>query len=212
MNVNYLRSYALCMAAALISIPMYAAMNDQPQHFNLVSANAELMQPLNSRSTRSGQSVTAMLTSNVKTAEQMELPKGTILTEKVEQVHDAHAKTAYAKGDGSRISVLFSKARLKSGREVPVKVTLLAVYPSIPLGTLQGPSTYMMIQPRNIPSNQKIDQEPGTLSHIAMRSAVQSSVSGVFLSKKHDIKLDRGTRLQLAIAPETSSSSTTTGT
>jgi hypothetical protein len=204
MNVKHLRSYALGVAAALISLPMYAAMNAQPQNFNLVSASAVLTQPLNSRSTRQGQSVTAKLTSNVKTAEQLELPKGTVLTGKVEQVQDAYAR--------SRISIVFNRARLRNGHEIPVKATLLAAYPPALVGEAQGPSSYMMIQPRTIPSNQKIDQEPGTLSHITMRSAVQSDVSGVFLSKNHDINLDRGTRLQLAIAPESNASSTMSGT
>ena len=44
-----------------------------------------------------------------------------------------------------------------------------------------------------------------------MESAVQSNVSGVFLSKKHNINLHQGTRLQLAIAPETNSMSTASG-
>ena len=44
-----------------------------------------------------------------------------------------------------------------------------------------------------------------------MESAVQSNVSGVFLSKKHNINLHEGTRFQLAIAPETGSMSTASG-
>ncbi len=206
MNMNHARSYTLGIAAALISVPMYAAMNAQPQHFNLVSANAVLTQPLNSRSSRKGQSVTAKLTSNVKTAERMELPKGTVLTGKVEQV-----RTAYSNGNRSRISILFNEAQLDNGREIPIKATLLAAYPPAPYDVTMGPDSYMLHQPRNIPSDQKIIQEPGTLSHIALHSAVQSNVSGVFLSKNHSIKLERGTRLQLAIAPETRSSSTMSG-
>lgn len=207
MEMNHLRFYALGIAAALISVPMLAATNAHPQHFNLVSANAVLTQPLNSKSARQGQSVTAKLTSKVKTAEQIELPKGTLLMGKVEQV-----QTAYSNGEGSRISILFNEARLENGREIPVKATLLAAYPPQLYYVSDDQNSYMMIQPRTIPSNQKIIQEPGTLSHIALHSAVQSNVSGVFLSKKDDIKLDRGTRLQLAIAPETSSTSMASGT
>lgn len=42
MNMIHFRSYALGIAAALVSLPMYASMQAQPQNLNLVSANAEL--------------------------------------------------------------------------------------------------------------------------------------------------------------------------
>ncbi|MGC1870467.1 MAG: hypothetical protein WA700_05870 [Acidobacteriaceae bacterium] len=206
MKMNCLRSYALGVAAALISLPMYASMQTQPQNLNLVSANAELTQALNSKSTRQGQNVTAKLTSNVKANGQTELPKGTVLMGKVAQVQNA-----YANGNGSKISIVFNEARLSSGREVPIKATLLGAYPPVTPGVGQGPSAYMMVQPRHIPNDQKVQQDPGTLSHVMLKSAVQSNVSGVFLSKKHDINLHRGTRLQLAIAPETNSMSTASG-
>ena len=50
MTVNHLRSYALGIAAALVSLPMNASMQAQPQNLNLVSANAELTRPLNWKS------------------------------------------------------------------------------------------------------------------------------------------------------------------
>ena len=206
MKMNHLRSYALGIAAALVSLPMYASMQAQPQNLNLVSANAELTQGLNSKSTRQGQSVMAKLTSNVKSDGQMELPKGTMLVGKVDQVQNASSN-----GNNSKISIVFNEARLSNGREVPIKATLLAAYPPDVMGVTQSTSSYMIQQPAHIPSDQKIQQDPGTLSHITMMSSVQSQVSGVFLSKKHNINLHRGTRLQLAIAPETSSMSAVSG-
>lgn len=204
MKSNYLRSYALGIAAALMAIPMYASQS-QPQQTNLVSANAVLMQGLNSKSIHDGQTVTAKLTSNVKAANNVDMPKGTVLTGKVEQV-----QRSYNNGNESKIGVVFNKARL-NGREVPIKATLLAAYPPVPYNAMESPSSYMMIQPRHISSNAKIDQEPGTLSHVAMRSSVQSNVSGVFLSKNHSIDLHRGTRIQLAIAPQPNMNSSTMG-
>ena len=206
MNMIHFRPYALGIAAALISLPMYASMQAQPQSLNLVSANAELTRALNAKSARQGQSVMAKLTSNVKTEGQTELPKGTLLMGKVDQVQNA-----YANGDKSKISIVFNEARLTSGRKVPIKATLLAAYPPAPMGVAQSTSSYMMIQPRHIPNDERIQQDPGTLSHVMMKSSVQSQVSGVFLSKKHNINLRRGTRLQLAIAPETNSMSTASG-
>jgi len=206
MKMNHLRSYALGIAAALISLPMYASMQGQPQNLNLVSANAVLTHSLNAKSTKQGYSVLAKLTSDVKNNGQTELPKGTMLMGKVEQV-----QTSYANGHQSKISIVFNKARLSSGREVPIKATLLAAYPPVITGVTQSTSSFMIQQPRHIPNDQKIQQDPGTLSHVMLKSAVQSDVSGVFLSKNHDVNLHTGTRLQLAIAPETNSMSTASG-
>lgn len=206
MKMNHLRSYALGIAAALVSLPMYASMDAEPQNLNLVSANAELTQGLNSKSTTQGQSVMAKLTSDVKTEGQTELPKGTMLIGKVDQVQNADSN-----GNNSKISIVFNEARLSNGREVPIKATLLAAYPPEVMGVAESASSYMIQQPAHIPSDLQVQQDPGTLGHIMMKSSVQSDVSGVFLSGKHKINLDRGTRLQLAIAPETSSMTTASG-
>jgi hypothetical protein len=204
MKMNYLRSYALGIAAALISLPMFASA--QAQNLNLVSANAELTHSLNAKSTRQGQSVMAKLTSDVKAEGQTELPKGTMLMGKVEEVQNG-----YANGNKSRISIVFNQARLSNGREVPIKATLLAAYPPVVMGVAESTSSYMIQQPQHIPDDQKVQQDPGTLSHVTMQSSVQSNVSGVFLSKNHNINLHQGTRLQLAIAPQTNSMSTASG-
>ncbi len=206
MKMNRLRSYAVGIAAVLISAPIYASMQAQPQHLKLVSANAELTQGLNSKSSRQGQTVTAKLTANVTTAGPMELPKGTMLMGAVEQVQPGNAN-----GSKSEISIVFNEARLKDGREIPIKATLLGAYPPAAVYTLGGVGSYLPIQPRLIPSDQSVIQDPGTLGNIAMHSAVQSDVSGTFLSKKNGIKLSQGTQLQLAIAPESSSSSSASG-
>ncbi len=202
MKMNRLRSYALGIAAALISV---VSMQAQPQHLKLVSANAELTQGLNTESSRQGQTVMAKLTANVTTAGPMELPKGTMLMGTVEQVQPGS-------GNKSEISIVFNKARLKDGREVPIKATLLGAYPPAAVYTSGGGvGSYLPIQPRLIPSDEKVLQDPGALSNVTMKSAVQSDVSGTFLSTKNNIQLSQGTQLQLAIAPESSSSSGVSG-
>ncbi|MES2219734.1 MAG: hypothetical protein V4587_02065 [Acidobacteriota bacterium] len=206
MKMNYLRSYALGVAAAFVSLPMYASMQPQPQNLNLVSANAQLARGLNSDSMHEGQTVMAKLTSDVKTEGSTELPKGTVLLGTVKQVQNQ-----IADGNGAKFSIVFNEARLSNGREVPIKATLLAAYPPVPIGMAPGPSSYMIKQPHRIPSDQKVQQNPGTLGHVMLQSAVQSDVSGTFLSKNHSINLHRGTRLQLAIAPETDSMSNASG-
>ncbi|MHB1958536.1 MAG: hypothetical protein ACYCO5_05835 [Acidobacteriaceae bacterium] len=205
--MNHLRFYAVGIAAVLISAPMYAAMQAQPQHLKLVSANAVLTRGLNTKSSRQGQTVTAKLTDNVTTAGTMELPKGTMLMGAVEQVQPGNAN-----GSKSEISIVFNEARLKDGREIPIKATLLGAYPpAADYSSGGGVGSYLPIQPRLIPSDQSVIQDPGTLGNVTMKSAVQSDVSGTFLSTKDSIKLSPGMQLQLAIAPESSSSSGVSG-
>lgn len=196
--------FVLAVAAALIAVPFlatpgYAASGTTVDHLQLVSASAKLTTHLDSKNARQGERVTAKLMGNVKTAESMELPKGTVLIGKV-----AHVQMSTDNGP-AKISLVFNQARLHNGRTILIKATLLGAYPSDSWNSYNytgvgGP--YVSMESHSIPYDQKVDQEPGTLSHVAMRSAVQSPVSGVFTSKKRNIDLRRGTRLQIAIAPK----------
>jgi hypothetical protein len=205
MKMIHLPSYALGIAAALISLPTYASTQAQPQNLNLVSAKAQLTRALNSKSIRQGQTVMAKLSSDVKSHGQTELPKGSMLMGKVAQVQNGNAN-----GNHSEISIVFNEARLPNGREVPIKATLLGAYPPAQYGA-SGSNEYLPIQPHVISSDRRVDQEPGMIGAVSMHSAVQSNVSGTFSSKKKSISLRQGTQLQLAIAPENNATSTTSG-
>ena len=203
MKMNHLRSYALGIAAAFISVPVYAATQNQQQTTTLYSADAQLTHPLNSNTAKTGQAVTAKLTSDVKTSDSTELPKGAVLMGKVEQAQSANG--------GSTIGIVFNEARLRNGSEIPIKAMLLGAYPPVPYYSAGGSSSYLPIQPGTVPGDQSILQEPGTLRHITLRSSAKSSESGVFTSKNHSFKLDSGTRLQVAIALDGPPSATTSG-
>ncbi|MHB8392447.1 MAG: hypothetical protein ACYDBH_23175 [Acidobacteriaceae bacterium] len=203
MKMNHLRSYVLGIAAVLISVPVHAATQNQQQPATLYSANAQLTQSLKSSSAKVGQAVTAKLTSDLKTSDSTELPKGAMLMGKVEQVQSANG--------GSTVSIVFNEARLRNGREIPIKAMLLGAYPPVPYYSAGGSSSYLPIQPRTVPDDRSILQEPGTLRHITLRSSAKSSESGVFTSKNHSFKLDSGTRLQVAIALDGPLSATTSG-
>jgi len=208
MNIHTLRSSllgssVLAIAAALVAVPGLAApcyAQTSTQNLQLVSANARLIHNLDSKDAKEGQMVTAKLTGNVKAADSTELPRGTMLIGKVE-----HVQMSTDNGP-ARMSIVFTKARLRDGRTIPIKATILGAYPSSSENSfiytgVGGP--YVGAQAHFIPDDQKIDQEPGTLSHVAMHSAVQSHASAVFTSKDRNIDLKSGTELQLAIAPRT---------
>lgn len=211
MQINVCRLFNVRMRARVIfaafalvplaALPACASTGGSAVHLRLVSANAQLTTPLNAARLKQGEPVTAKLTGNVKAIESsksFDLPRGTVLIGKVEDV------TMPGHGVPAKISLLFNRARLRNGHIVPIKATILGAYPQDSLDSFNytgvgGPA--IGLQSRYIPYDQRVDQEPGTLSHVAMHSAVQSPVSGVFTSKSHNIKLHRGLQLQFAIAP-----------
>ena len=206
MNINRLQSYTLCIAAALIAIPGYTALQAQTsqQTMILYSADAQLTHPLNSSTAKTGQAVTAKLTSDVKAGDSTALPKGATLMGKVEQVKSASGAES--------ISIVFDQARIGNGQVIPIKATIIGAYPPMVYdddAATPPPGTYMNTLPRTIPSDYTVTQKAGLLRDVSLNSSAKSDVSGVFTSSNHKFKLDSGTRLQVAIAPEGSAASST---
>jgi hypothetical protein len=104
----------------------------------------------------------------------------------------------------AKISLVFDQARLNDGHKIPVKATLLGAYPANAgqyYADTSSNGSLVAGQPHFIPADQKIDQEPGTLSHVSMHSSVGSNASGVFMSTDRNFNLKKGTELQIALAP-----------
>lgn len=190
------RFFKLGIPAAVLAL-CGVAMAQSQSKVQLVSANAQLTQNVDSKNVTEGQTVTAKLTSDVKDAGAVELPKGSTLIGKVTHVQ---------KSNGSvELSIVFDQAKLRDGKTVAIKATLLSAAPA-------GDGNYFVQtgdngsllpdQPHLIPADQKVDQTPGLLKGVAMHSDVESDTSGVFTSNGRDINLTRGTQLQLAIGQE----------
>lgn len=192
-----LATAALACAGAAWAKPSTSAAQ-QPssmQSWHLVGVNARLERKLDVANLRNGQRVEARLNGSAHTANGMKLPNGTELWGKVENVH------ASRNGGPSSMSLVFNTAVLKNGRHMPVKVTVLGAYPSDEAQlSVMGTQTMPPV-PSHINSKERIDQEPGMLSHISLHSAVQSNSSGTFRDNKGNLKLSAGTFLQLGIAP-----------
>jgi hypothetical protein len=197
MNIRYFRLSALGISAILAAAGSFS-LAQAPENYQLVGANAMLVKNLDSKNASQGQAITAKLTSSVKDAGTTELPKGTILLGKVDQVQMSNNKGP------AKLSIVFDKARLADGKEIPIKATLLSAYPGY-TDSYTDTDSAINVLPNSIPSDQKIDQEPGTLSGVAMHSAVQSNTSGVFSSTDRNINLKSGTLFQVGIAPLTAS-------
>ncbi|HEX3985251.1 MAG TPA: hypothetical protein VHX13_01480 [Acidobacteriaceae bacterium] len=157
----------------------------------LAGVTTTLDQTLESKSAAVGTPITATLKGSVK-AGGLDLPKGTQLIGRIAEVKAAQ------KGSPASVSVVFATAKLKNGKEVPVKATVIAAYPrSADQGGEDGGIT-MGAPPQQVPLDGVYDQEPGALSRVSLKSAVKSSDSATFASNEN-FKLPSGTLLQLGV-------------
>jgi hypothetical protein len=208
---NLVRVATLSLATALFAAaPMFAQSGTQAGQMNpssntsqmsssnvqLMTVDASLDKAINSSKLMQGQMVAAKTTMKVKTPDGVDLPKGTELMGKVSDVQGGQ------NGSMTRFSITFDQARLHDGRTVPIKATILGAMP--PNSSYYGQNSFPDSS-HTVSMKEKVDQEPGILHDIAMKSAVQSNVSGTFMSKKDKIDLNQGTQLRLALAPLASS-------
>jgi hypothetical protein len=194
MKICFFQSSSLAIAVAFIATCGYASAQSSTGDLHLVSANATLVQDINSKKASQGEAVTAKLTGSVKGA--TELPKGTLLLGKVDEVQ------ASTKGSPAKLSIVFDLAQLRDGQQIPIKATLLGAFPAPVIDGGYDPVGEPFVLLKSIPDDERINQEPGELHNVSMHSAVLADVSAVFTSTKHNIDLKNGTQFQIAIAPE----------
>ncbi|MGA8160854.1 MAG: hypothetical protein WA374_11545 [Acidobacteriaceae bacterium] len=169
---------------------------------SLAGVTTTLDHTLESKSVAPGQTVTAKLTGSLK-ADGLDLLRGTELVGKIAEVKAAQ------NGTPASVSVVFTTAKLKNGKEVPVKATVISVYPQSAGDGVEGSGVTMAEAPRQVPLDGTYDQEPGALSHVTMKSAVKSSDSATF-SSNDNFRLPAGTFLQLGVGAANASGSETT--
>ena len=94
----------------------------QAQHtIQMVQAQAQLEKTLDTKKAKQGDPVTAKLEQNVQIPDAQAFPKNTVLEGHVDQVQASEHKS------DSTVTVTFDKAKLKDGKELPIKATVLAV-------------------------------------------------------------------------------------
>jgi len=187
----------LSLALAMVSFLSAGAASAQ----SLVGVNTRLVQPLDSQTAALGQTVSVKLDDTVKTADGLKLPRGSKLVGKVTEVKAA------AKGEPASVSVVFNTAELKGGKQIPVKATLLAAYPSSQAEDSQYSDQTMAAVAARVAPDHTVDQEPGALPGVALTASVQNTNSGTFTKANGNFKLSAGTFFQMGVAPATSSSS-----
>jgi hypothetical protein len=184
----------LSLGLAIISMSAMAASAQ-----SLSGVNTRLLKPIDSQTAKQGDAVTVRLDGNV-TADGVKLPKGAQLIGKI-----ADVKASPAKGSPASVTVVFTSAQLKDGKQIPIKATLVAAYPATAVEDL---STSAVPAPDSVPEAFKVDQQPGALPGIALKAAVKDPDSGTFTKQNGNFTLKAGTHLQLAVAPAAGASTT----
>ena len=196
-----LRSLSLGVATASFLLAGAAC----AQSIRLSGVNTELDRVLDSQNAKPGQAVEVKLDGSVRTADGMDLPKG---TELMGQVSRAQASES---GGPSSISLVFTRAQLKDGKTIPVKVTVVGAYPASDGYEATYGYEDVAPAPKILNLKGKYDQEAGILSNISMTSSVQGHNSATFMRKDGNIKLAAGTILQVEIGAANGNGAMTSG-
>jgi hypothetical protein len=195
--MNGLTKY-LGVTAAALALTLFAGAEDTPRNSaassdQLVSANAELQTNVDAKTAKQGDAVTAKLSGTVH-LNGTTLPRNTVLVGHIDSVQPSQNSGV------SKVVVTFDQAKLGNGQNVPVKSTLVGVYPA---GTI--------LTPLNLNPELQVDQQPSGAHGLSLASNVQAANSGTLSANGRDVHLTKGTELQFAVTPGTASASSSTG-
>jgi hypothetical protein len=155
----------------------------------LVPAEAALTKPLDARKDQPGTAFEARLNSAVHLKDGTELPRGTLLVGKV-------AAPGATTASGSAIALVFTDAKLKDGKDVPIQATIVGLAePAIGTDTnssYDGPEAWNG-------SSTQFDQS-GAVNNVDLHSKIGDDNSGTLAAAgKGGVKLSVGSRLALAL-------------
>lgn len=162
----------------------------------MVPAQAYLLQKLDAKDMKPGSQFTARLSKKVQLKNGPELPKGTELIGKV-STDDMQLKGM------SKLALRITEARLKDGKMVPVKATIVGVY-APESETMDGNDVAPGQEEANDWTNKvlRVDQLDA-VGGVDLHSRVAGNNSGVFVStKKDNVKISAGSELALAISAQ----------
>lgn len=198
MSLNQ-KVFALGAAAGLLGFCGAANAQAGNQNWQMAGANTRLDQTINSDSVKPGQAVEAKLDQTVTTGDGVKLDKGTELMGTVsDSAPSAHHGPA-------SVTLQFTKAQLRDGKQIPVKVTLLGAYPAAQGDEATYGQSMIPSAPRHVDAQQTIVQQG---SSAELKSSVQGEYSGTFSREDGNFRLSRGTVLQVGIAAQTNNSTT----
>ena len=151
----------------------------------MVPAEANLAKALDAKKLQPGKQFTAQLTQTIHLKNGPELPRGTTL------VGTVGTDDMQLSGN-SKLALRITEAKLKDGKTVPIKATIVGIAPS-------GTPEYSDSNPWT-PNTLQVDQI-GAMKDVDLHSRIAGRNSGVFVTTtKDDVKLGAGSEIMLAIA------------
>jgi hypothetical protein len=150
----------------------------------LVAANAVLQTKIDAKTAKTGDTVTARLTSSVRIPGGTELQRNTLLIGHIDQVQ------AVENNGVSTVVLTFDKAQPKDGQAIAIKSTIVGIYPS---GT--------DLVPPELNPQLKMEQAPISAHGYSLTSDMQGSTSGLLKADGKNVRVGDGTELQFAVAP-----------
>jgi hypothetical protein len=182
--MNRLKVSTFVFATTIVALSGFAMAQDQSQGPKLAAGNSELVRPLSTRSSAQGQAVAVKLTDSIKTPGGVELPRGTELVGRVDEV-----KASDNNGPATLV-LTFDQARLKDGKTLPIKATIAGFAP-------QDESVNL---PASVSPDGGFDQLAPGPSGVALHSAVQDNASGTLTDEHSNFRFGAGTQFQVAVA------------
>lgn len=170
---------------------------------NMVRGSVALTRSMDAKKDRDGSQFEAKLTRTVHLKSGKKLDKGTVLVGMV-------ANDDMQESGRSKLAVRFTEAKLGNGETIPIKATIIQVYPPVgltadgsPLPDESGPA-YDLDDHANEWNSRQLDVDQiGALRNVDLHSRLASQNSGVFVStKSDDVKLMKGSQFELAIAEQ----------
>jgi hypothetical protein len=208
----------LALATALLALPLFALAQDSGtqngqnptgmdssqntgvQHTGkreaqrMVAANAELLDTLDAKDMHAGSTFKAKLSKEATLNDGTKLPIGTVLMGRIA------ADDMQMQGT-SKLAVRFAQAQLKDGKIIPVKATIVGIAPPATADGQDNPEMAGNQVPNSWTDGTLQVDQLDVVNGVDLHSSIKSKNSGVFVSKtKDNVKLDRGTEIQLAIA------------
>lgn len=159
----------------------------------MAPAQATLANDLDARKVKPGQQFHAVLSGTVHLRNGVELPRGTVLVGTI-------AMDSMQTGAGSTLALRFTQADVKGGKVVPIEATIVGYAPPSEGNAWDYTDNQSTLVPWNGKSLQVDDT--GVLSGVDLHSKIADNNSGVFVSKKKDMKLSANSLLSLAITVE----------
>jgi len=192
-------SVALLLSGTIVAPNISQAQTASEASAQMVPAYAALPDNLDGDKIKVGDPVRVIVSNKVTLANGTLLPSGTTI-EGVVATDDMQLAGT------TKLALRFTKAEIKGGKVVPIKATIVGIFPPEAEDISNRP-----IKPGDQITNASMPQHPdsvdeiGALPGVDLHSKTASTNSGVLVStSKHDVKLKRGSEIALSVVAQDS--------